>query len=243
MYDLTPYHFSYNSPLFFSDPTGLCPDCPDPSNSKEGDTTIINGTTYIFNGTEWDMQQNLDEITLVGSSKKPEGPQTEEEAKASQESEEPFMLHWGFQIWGAGSSDRLGSFDRASGAESISVDYRDIPPMGNDSNLWGQKIWDWVNYLAFWNDRGSKDSDENRSENNQSQIVDSITNKVKIIDIRINYNCIECGTRITNTKDTTIINSNEAIQSLKKYNDDIRSKASIEWRRQLDSLRQLDKYK
>lgn len=44
--------------------------------------------------------------------------------------------------------------------------------MGNDSNLWGQKIWDWVNYLAFWNDRGSKDSNESTMESTNDEPVD-----------------------------------------------------------------------
>ena len=49
--DKSPYAFAWNNPLFYNDPLGLCPDCPDPENASEGDTyTIENGSEYQFCG-------------------------------------------------------------------------------------------------------------------------------------------------------------------------------------------------
>jgi RHS repeat-associated protein len=69
----TPYHFTLNNPVYFSDPTGLCPDCPDPKNSKQGDTfTIANGSVYFFDNGEWvRSEEELEGIEIVASSKSP----------------------------------------------------------------------------------------------------------------------------------------------------------------------------
>ncbi|WP_333694373.1 RHS repeat domain-containing protein [Flavobacterium sp.] len=69
--DITPYNFVLNNPNVFSDPTGLCPDCPDPKNAKQGDVfTIENGSEYIFNNGEWERKtvEQLDEVVVSGSS-------------------------------------------------------------------------------------------------------------------------------------------------------------------------------
>ena len=244
MYDQTPYHFSYNSPLYFSDPSGLCPngDCDDIGDNMEGDAILSDGVTWVVHQGVWTRNDGvLEEITLVGSSNKPAGPPTEEEAEeASQESDEPFMSHWGPSIWGFSTSDRLGTLGRAKNAKSFSVDARDIPPMGNNSKLWGQWFWNLVNYLAWWNDKVSKESDGNNSKKNQTQIVDSVQAKVRIIDIRINSDPMVAG-RMSSLKDTTIVNTSQAKSSLEKYNEDVRSKARIEWRIQMDSIMQLYK--
>ncbi|WP_303318945.1 DUF6443 domain-containing protein [Flavivirga abyssicola] len=69
--DKSPYAFAWNNPIVFNDPSGLCPDCPDPSTAKENDIyTIANGSQYIFNGTEWERYtvEELDEVVVVGTS-------------------------------------------------------------------------------------------------------------------------------------------------------------------------------
>ncbi len=46
--DVTPYNFAWNNPILYSDPSGLCPECPDSSDFKPGDTYDVNGTTYLI---------------------------------------------------------------------------------------------------------------------------------------------------------------------------------------------------
>jgi hypothetical protein len=60
--------------------------------------------------------------------------------------------------------------------------------------------------------------------------------KVSIVDIRFRNKCYTCGTPITSLKDTTILNTQEAKSSLKKYDSLVRKRASEEWTRQLDSI-------
>lgn len=70
-YDKSPFAFAWNNPIVFKDPSGLCPDCPDPSNATQGDIyTIGNGNQYIFNGTEWERHtvEELDEVVVVAPS-------------------------------------------------------------------------------------------------------------------------------------------------------------------------------
>ncbi|MCB9082679.1 MAG: hypothetical protein H6555_13320, partial [Lewinellaceae bacterium] len=43
-----------NNPIYFNDPLGDCPDCPDPSTAKEGDIINPNGEReYIMSGGNW----------------------------------------------------------------------------------------------------------------------------------------------------------------------------------------------
>ena len=63
MPEFTPYHFSYNSPVEFNDPSGLCPECTDIKDPVAGQTFIdSNGATNIYtpnedgNGGTWITQ-------------------------------------------------------------------------------------------------------------------------------------------------------------------------------------------
>lgn len=64
--DKSPYTFAWNNPIFYNDPLGLCPDCPD--NAEQGDTyTIDNGSVYVFNNGEWERQTvyELDKVVVT----------------------------------------------------------------------------------------------------------------------------------------------------------------------------------
>lgn len=70
--DLTPYHFSFSSPIVFSDPTGLCPECPDKNKAKEGDSYVsTGGGNYSFNNGNW-TRNDGDLAEVVISVKKAE---------------------------------------------------------------------------------------------------------------------------------------------------------------------------
>ncbi|UUC44157.1 DUF6443 domain-containing protein [Flavobacterium cerinum] len=52
--DSSPYSFGFNNPAVFNDPTGLCPECPDPAKAKEGATyTSTGGGNYTFSNGQW----------------------------------------------------------------------------------------------------------------------------------------------------------------------------------------------
>jgi hypothetical protein len=65
-FETSPYAFTLNNPVFFSDPTGLCPECPD--NAKMNDTYVSDGgATYIFGEGGWIRQDGeLDEVVVTG---------------------------------------------------------------------------------------------------------------------------------------------------------------------------------
>ncbi len=164
MYDQTPYHFSYNSPIYNSDPTGLCPngDCSDIGDNMEGDATLSDGVTWVVSQGVWTRNDGmLDEVTVVTSSEESAESQTDEN---SNDDTNQSGTGLNIEIWGNSESDRLGTLNTDKGAPTLSIDSKNIAPTGNNSNLWGQKIWDLVNYLAFWKDRVSDDSDENSSK-------------------------------------------------------------------------------
>ena len=73
--DKTPYAFAWNNPVFWSDPSGLCADCPDPKDAKDGDTTTLaNGSVYKFVNGQWEREtvEELDTVVIKPS------PKTEE---------------------------------------------------------------------------------------------------------------------------------------------------------------------
>jgi RHS repeat-associated protein len=49
---LSGYHFSYNSPASFADPSGYCPTC-DTKNAHEGDLSMWGGAQFRFDGETW----------------------------------------------------------------------------------------------------------------------------------------------------------------------------------------------
>jgi RHS repeat-associated protein len=75
--DKSTYSFAWNNPIYFNDPLGLCPECPD--GKEEGQ--IYNsdgGETYVYEKGSWVRQGgNLDEIVIPaggGSSATSIGP-------------------------------------------------------------------------------------------------------------------------------------------------------------------------
>ncbi len=161
MYDQTPYHFSYNSPIYNSDPIGLCPngDCSDIGDNMEGDATLSDCVTWVVSQGVWTRNDGmLDEVTVVAESGEPEGPPTEEEAKAKDEQFEAMCC---FTSWGTQRRDTLGSWGRGKGATSVSVDYNDIAPKGSNSSKMG-KVWDISNYFYFWPDYFMPKNNDNK---------------------------------------------------------------------------------
>ncbi|WP_168732729.1 DUF6443 domain-containing protein [Flavobacterium supellecticarium] len=70
--DSSPYSFSFSNPVALSDPSGLCPECPDKNNAKNGDTYLsTGGGNYSFNNGNWTRNDgDLNEIVI--SVNKPE---------------------------------------------------------------------------------------------------------------------------------------------------------------------------
>ena len=92
MYDQTPYHFSFNNPVFFSDPSGLCPnnDCDDVGDSEEGDTTKADGATWVVSEGKWARKGgDLEEVVVVSSSKKSKENTTSSKKDSNSENKDP----------------------------------------------------------------------------------------------------------------------------------------------------------
>ncbi|WDF70452.1 DUF6443 domain-containing protein [Sphingobacterium oryzagri] len=74
-FDTTPYNFTLNNPVVFSDPTGLCPECErNVKDPKNGSSYVSSGGgTYTYNDGEWTQQDDeLDEVMVGGASKSSE---------------------------------------------------------------------------------------------------------------------------------------------------------------------------
>jgi len=66
--DLTPYNFAWNNPIMYSDPSGLCPECPDSSDFNVGDTHNINGSTYVIDQDgQWAREGGQLEEVVINS--------------------------------------------------------------------------------------------------------------------------------------------------------------------------------
>ncbi len=64
--DKSPYSFGWNNPILYSDPSGLCPECPNPSDYNEGDTYEINGEVYVIDSTgQWSRQGGELEASII----------------------------------------------------------------------------------------------------------------------------------------------------------------------------------
>lgn len=59
--DKSPYAFAWNNPIFYGDPSGLCPTCPD--GAKNGDTHMWGGQEFTFNDGQW--SHSLDEVNIT----------------------------------------------------------------------------------------------------------------------------------------------------------------------------------
>ncbi|TGD56530.1 DUF6443 domain-containing protein [Flavobacterium humi] len=71
--DKTPYSFSFNNPVFYGDPTGLCPECEkNVKNPTAGQSyTSTGGATYTYNDGQWTRQDGqLAEVTVTATVKK-----------------------------------------------------------------------------------------------------------------------------------------------------------------------------
>uniref|UniRef100_UPI00321B59BA RHS repeat domain-containing protein n=1 Tax=Flavobacterium olei TaxID=1886782 RepID=UPI00321B59BA len=75
----SPFNFSLNNPIYFNDPTGLCPSCP--SGAKNGQVyNSTGGGTYIYNNGQWTRQDGeLKEVVVTSSA-----PKKKKEAKKSE---------------------------------------------------------------------------------------------------------------------------------------------------------------
>lgn len=64
--DVSPYVFSFANPILFGDPSGLCPECPDPKDAKEGDVYVsTGGGSYSFSNGNWTRNDgDLEEIVI-----------------------------------------------------------------------------------------------------------------------------------------------------------------------------------
>lgn len=65
----TPYHFGYNNPVYFGDPTGLCPECPEePLDPNDPYFVSSHGFLYHYDGGQWSMVGGeLDEVVISTS--------------------------------------------------------------------------------------------------------------------------------------------------------------------------------
>ncbi len=74
--DETPYGFSFNNPVYFSDPTGLCPEC-DKNVKKPTEGQIYKstgGVTYTYTNGKWTGEGGeLDEVVVKSTKKKSSG--------------------------------------------------------------------------------------------------------------------------------------------------------------------------
>jgi RHS repeat-associated protein len=66
---LSSYSAFWNNPIYWTDPTGLCPTCPD--NANEGDMHIWAGTTFTFLGGQWGMTFSKVTVTPSGTTTSP----------------------------------------------------------------------------------------------------------------------------------------------------------------------------
>jgi RHS repeat-associated protein len=99
--DTSPFAFCLNNPVFFADPTGLCPECPDPNKAKEGQHFVsAGGATYTFTDGQWTQEGGeLSEIVLVGKKKeKKEDQEGQETDSVGQPGEYESMI----PVWGYG---------------------------------------------------------------------------------------------------------------------------------------------
>ena len=87
--DKSSYAFSWNNPIMYNDPSGLCPECPNVEDYKPGDTYDVNGETYVVDQDgEWSRQGGeLAEVVIDGSSSSNESTGDTETTEAEDSSE------------------------------------------------------------------------------------------------------------------------------------------------------------
>ncbi|MDC8005031.1 DUF6443 domain-containing protein [Aureisphaera galaxeae] len=92
--DISPYAFGWNNPIWFADPSGLCPDCPDAANFKPGDTYDVNGVTYVIDSTgQWARQGGtLDEVVISPSSDD-SNTESSEDSDSSENDPRPYFYN------------------------------------------------------------------------------------------------------------------------------------------------------
>ena len=102
----SPYSFGFNNPLYFIDPTGLCPECEenvkDPTEGLR--YTSTGGGVYLYENGQWVREDGqLDEVVVTGTSPNSSSENQEESSEGNSESVgQPGTLESMIPIWGSG---------------------------------------------------------------------------------------------------------------------------------------------
>ena len=103
--DTSPYAFSLNSPVFFADPTGLCPECEKnvkkPTEGQQYNST--GGATYTYTDGKWNREGGeLDEVVVTSSKKEEAKAEEGQEGKKEGSVGQPGTAESMIPIWGSG---------------------------------------------------------------------------------------------------------------------------------------------
>ena len=193
--DKTPYNFAWNSPIVYSDPLGLCPDCGEMR--EEGSTTTLeNGSTYVVVNGEWERQtvEDLDEVTVAGNSSGSSDSSSNSDSTGmlipiSNGITSTFIyIPWldGVAIWASGGSD-TGTKRRNGQSIKESFDSSDfVTPGGGGAQItrWrhlpntGDDVVDVIQYLVSlegqMNNLKDIGIDTNIQEQNERLIEESV---------------------------------------------------------------------
>ncbi|MCC9019747.1 RHS repeat domain-containing protein [Flavobacterium lipolyticum] len=107
--DGSPYMFSFNNPVAFADPTGLCPQCPDPSMAKNGQKYVsTGGMTYTFNDGQWTGEGGELKEVVVTRDKREKKETSDSEGQEGKHPDagsgvgQPGALESMIPVWGSG---------------------------------------------------------------------------------------------------------------------------------------------
>jgi len=227
MPEWSSYAYTYNNPINWTDSTGMCPDgdCPDGVFEDGYKHTTEDGRTYFYMAEEgtWSDSEVLVEHTVTNFE------------KFSKFIKDIFSNKGGAPIYGSGHPGAENAGSKEGKATMDPIDMTDFyTPMTFKTpfKYRGGRMGPYVNAGEYTWSGFSKGYNAAEAEAEEKLLK----TKVSIVDIRFRNKCYTCGTPITSLKDTTILNTQEAKSSLKKYDSLVRKRASEEWTRQLDSI-------